>query len=723
MLTCSVARASGYHNECMLESALTSWPFDPWLLASLVLAAWIYLRGWRVYHRRDPSRWPVAKLILFASTLLTIYVSLASPIEPFASLLLWAHMVQHLLLTMLAPPLFWLAAPLLPMIRGLPAPIRTYWIAPLFRVHWLRKLFATLTHPIVAMLLFILATWLWHVPQLYELALRSQNWHYLQHICFLTAGLLFWYPVVRPYPFQPQWPLWLLFPMLLIADVSNTVLSALLTFSDRVIYPHYEQVPRLGFSALDDQAAAGVLMWVPGSIAFLVPLSAIGLRFLFGTPALPRSRSVPKNTRIALPLAETHFDLLRVPIAGSFLKWKHSRIALQLPLFMLAILVAVDGFSGSRIAPMNLAGVLPWIHWRGLLIITLLVAGNFFCTDCPFTLPRALASRWLPVGRAWPRRLRSKWLAMTLLVGFFTAYEALALWDRPWLTAAIIVGYFAAAFAVDAVFRGASFCKYVCPIGQFNFVQSLASPLEVQARDEKVCSTCMTKDCLKACGTSLNVPKKQSNMDCTFCLDCVHACPHDNLGIVARRTAPAMRLDLAALIAVLAFAAFANAAGMVGPVLDAQVTVQKSLGLASLLPVVIGFNLVAMVLLPGIVVYLARRSPRAVLTLVPIGFAMWLAHYGFHLATSYETAWPVMQQFLGVGTPAWQCSCCCDVGSWLLKTEIIILDVGLLASLYVAHRTTSTLRELFPWLVLVLVLFGLGLWIVHQPMDMRGTMT
>src|SRR5207248_10093220 len=107
---------------------------------------------------------------------------------------------------------------------------------------------------------------------------------YLQHACFLGTGLLFWYPVVRPYPSpKKHWSDWLLLPYLLLADVQNTVLSALLTFSDHVLYPHYLQVPRLGgLSALEDQAAAGVIMWVPGSLVFLGPLFWIGTRLLYG---------------------------------------------------------------------------------------------------------------------------------------------------------------------------------------------------------------------------------------------------------------------------------------------------------------------------------------------------------------------------------------------------------------------------------------------------------
>jgi len=189
--------------------------------------------------------------------------------------------------------------------------------------------------------------------------------------------------------------------------------------------------------------------------------------------------------------------LLRVPLLGRFLKWRHVRLVLQLPMALLAALLILDGLRGPQAGPMNLAGVLPWIHWRGLLILSLLAGGNFFCLACPFTLPRAVARRWLPAGRDWPRWLRSKWLAVVLLVLFLWAYEVFSLWDSPRWTAWIAVGYVAAAFVIDGFFRGAAFCKYVCPIGQFNFVQSLVSPLQVKVLDRKACTECRTKDCIR----------------------------------------------------------------------------------------------------------------------------------------------------------------------------------------------------------------------------------
>ncbi len=177
-------------------------------------------------------------------------------------------------------------------------------------------------------------------------------------------------------------------------------------------------------------------------------------------------------------------DLLTWPVVGPFLRWRHARTAMQAPIALLAALMIFDGLVGPQLAPKNLATVGAWLHYRGLTVLALLVAGNLFCMACPFMLTRQ-AGRWvrerfLGNGRTVPHFLRNKWLALGLIVAFFFCYEYFSLWASPWLTAWVAIGYFGAAFAVDTVFRGAAFCKYACPLGHFNFFGSLISPLEVR---------------------------------------------------------------------------------------------------------------------------------------------------------------------------------------------------------------------------------------------------
>ncbi len=511
------------------------------------------------------------------------------------------------------------------------------------------------------------------------------------------------------------------------------------------------------------------------------------------------------------------FDVLRLPVVGPFLRWRHARAVMQIPLLLAAALMLYDGFTGPSLAPKNLAGVAPWVHWRGFVVLALLVAGNLFCMACPFMLPRKLAKKLFPANRTWPRALRSKWLAAGLLLVFFWAYEGLNLWASPWLTAWVALAYFGVAFVVDGFFKGAAFCKYVCPIGQFNFVNSLVSPLEVRVRDTTTCATCTTHDCIKGhfgpapgprparaarpaiplqsvaaptagmavaaaapapaaaaaehgpllqtgCELWLFQDRKHGNMDCTFCLDCVHACPHDNVGIMARVPASELwddqrrsgvgvfskRTDLAALILVLVFASFMNAFGMVSPVYPIEQAIAVWLGTTSKAIVVLAILGPGLILLPLLSVGLAawvsralsgaRESVVAVATrytfaLVPMGFGMWLAHYSFHFLTGALTIFPVVANFFGnnglpiFGAPFWGVGTLVP-SSWLVPIELMFLEAGLITALVVAYRIArrehpvadKAMRAFVPWAFLLICLCAFGVWLMLQPMEMRGTL-
>lgn len=283
--------ANGLRDSDLAE-VIQSWTLDPWIVTPLLLTAGIYGRGWWELHRRLPGRFSVWRLIAFETGLLTLFLALASPLHPLAELLVQFHMIQHLLLMMVAPSLLLLGAPILPLLRGMPRAVLQHGLGPLFASRSLERLVYFLTHPIVCLVAFTVSNVAWHVPGLYELALRSEFWHAVQHLCFLSTGLLFWWPIVQPWPSRPRWPIWSLILYLLLADIQNTALSAFLIFSERVLYPAYAAVPRLwDISVLDDQAAAGAIMWVPGAAIFLLPLGVLAIRLLES----PRTRSVRTN--------------------------------------------------------------------------------------------------------------------------------------------------------------------------------------------------------------------------------------------------------------------------------------------------------------------------------------------------------------------------------------------------------------------------------------------
>ena len=251
------------------------------VVVGLTAGALLYTAGWRRYRRRLPGRFAAAQLAAFLGGLACLGIAIASPLDEAADGLLSAHMVQHILLLTVAPALLLLGDPLLPLLRGLPDSLRRSLVAPLLRRRSLRAAAHALVHPLAALLLSSVIFWSWHLPALFQLALRVPAIHLVEHASFLAGGLLFWYPVVQPWPSRPRWPSGAMIPYLLAADVQNTVLAAVLTFSDRVLYPFYEVHSRaMEAAALNDQVLAGVIMWVPMSLAYLIPAALLTIRLL-----------------------------------------------------------------------------------------------------------------------------------------------------------------------------------------------------------------------------------------------------------------------------------------------------------------------------------------------------------------------------------------------------------------------------------------------------------
>lgn len=397
-----------------------------------------------------------------------------------------------------------------------------------------------------------------------------------------------------------------------------------------------------------------------------------------------------------------------------------------------------DGLTGPQLAPKNLATVLGWLHYRGLLVAGLLVAGNLFCMACPFMLTRNMARKLVRPGRAWPRALRSKYLAVALLVGFLFSYEWLNLWESPRATAIVILAYFGLALVIDSLFQGAPFCKYVCPLGQFNFVASTISPLEVGVKDLDQCGRCETKDCIKGprgCELWLFQEKKVGNLDCTFCLDCVQACPYENVTLRPRLPAQELwddlyrsslghlsqRRDVALLVLVFMFGALLNMFGMISP----AYALAGWLGFRSdgaFLAFLFG---VMLVLEPVVLLGLAsffnlRRAVQFSYSLVPLAFAIWLSHYLFHFLTGFLTIVPLVGQFFSPDVN-WAVPPLLG-GEQLMPLEYGFLSLGLAGSCLVARQIA--LRErcpAWPWYLLHGILAASAVWMLSQPMEMRGT--
>jgi len=480
-------------------------------------------------------------------------------------------------------------------------------------------------------------------------------------------------------------------------------------------------------------------------------------------------------------------DVLRLPLVGRLLRGRYGRLMLQAAFALVALAMVIDGIWGPQSAARNLATVTPWVHLRGIVVLALLLAGNLICMGCPFTLPRTLAKRLSVRGCRFPQRLRGKWLAIFSLFALFFAYEYLDLWASPWLTAWLILAYFAASFLLEAVFTESAFCKYVCPLGSFNMVYSTLSPTRISVKSQDVCARCVGHECVNGsyareavirvdeipigagdegrqkevahgpggalgCGTELFAPRMRGNMDCTMCLDCVRACPHDNVSLftrdpgaeLSRADSWSRRWDMSLLVIALAFMGLSNAFGMVPPYYALQEELALTLGITSEFVALLLIFAMGNLLLPVVAVvaaaWLGRRLTRFrkrdslrdtvaafAPAFVPVGFGIWFAHYSFHLLVGPGLIVPVVQEFFG-GAGDW--------GRWSFSLDVnligliqlIVLIAGFLWSLRLAQKTAlrlyrrKALLGMLPW-ALVFTLMMLAAWqIFSLPMEMRGTL-
>lgn len=504
--------------------------------------------------------------------------------------------------------------------------------------------------------------------------------------------------------------------------------------------------------------------------------------------ALARQKRTKRSSPLYRP--QSAFDILSIPILGTALKSRYGRLILQLPLLIITLLMIYDGFTGPQNGAENLATVLPWVHYRGLIVLVLLLLGNFFCMGCPFTLPRTLAKKLSLSGKRFPQFLRNKWLAIVGLFAIFFIYEYMDLWSSPALTAWVIVAYFLASFALEAFFKESVFCKYVCPLGSFNFVYASASPTQIAVKDHKVCNSCQGKECVNGsfatesviridkipfidadgnihhkdvevehnpqgtlgCGTELFPPQIKGNMDCVFCLDCVRACPHDNIGLMARKPgrellksgAWAKRWDMSLFVIMLAFLAVVNAFGMVPPVFD---LLEWFAGIGfndEFLPLFLIF-FVGGILMPiglalgaGKITQIITNTAKKISlrdtvatfapAFVPLGLGIWIAHYVFHFLIAPLSFVPIVQEFFGAVRGDWATYGIMVDQNIINIIQVIALLGGFLWSMIVAMQASenvygkrASFGAMMPWGIVLLLLMLSAYQVFAMPMEMRGT--
>src|SRR5580698_7809518 len=226
------------------------------LLVTLAFVAveFAYVRGWYRLRNAIPRLLSVWRLAAFAFGLLALWAVVGSPLAALDHHLLTAHMAQHLLLMTVSAPLTLLGAPVIVLLNGLPKPVGRLVSGPLLRCSPVRTLGRMVTHPVFCWFAGTATVIAWHIPAVFELGMGSAAWHEVEYACFFAAGILFWWPVVQPWPSLATWPRWGVPLYLFLATLPCDALSAFLTFCGRVVYPHYLSVHRLfNISPLADQ--------------------------------------------------------------------------------------------------------------------------------------------------------------------------------------------------------------------------------------------------------------------------------------------------------------------------------------------------------------------------------------------------------------------------------------------------------------------------------------
>lgn len=273
-----------------VRDIFADWSLPIWLTVSMVITAALYLRGWMAIRKTRRAQFTAERLTSFLGGLALLWVVVASPLDGFADSLLTVHMIEHLLLMSAIPMLLLYGLPVVPLLRGLPAPVLRWIVGPLMRVTLLRRVAEWLVTPAIAWLAMNLAYLCWHVPAAYNLALENETVHGVEHLCFLLTSILFWWYIFRPWPTKQRPDDWGMLVYLALGDVVMTLLSAFLAFCDRPVYSYYVTHPNpFHIPVLEDQVLGAVLMWVLGSFAYLVPAMVITLR-LAGTS---ENRTVP----------------------------------------------------------------------------------------------------------------------------------------------------------------------------------------------------------------------------------------------------------------------------------------------------------------------------------------------------------------------------------------------------------------------------------------------
>jgi putative membrane protein len=238
------------------------WSIHPSTVIGLAALGALYL--WRARQAGEGQTVTGARKILFFSALFLIFASLNGPLHDLSDDYLFsAHMVQHLILTLAMPPL---------LILGVPG----WMLRPLLRNRVLGPIARTITMPAWCFIIFNVSIIVWHLPMFYNAAMANHNIHIIEHLIFMAAAVLMWWPLTSQLPELPRlpYPGQMLYCFLMSLPMS--IVAVYITLADHILYPAYSAAPRiLPLSPMEDQLLGGLIMWVPGGLFFAIIMSVL----------------------------------------------------------------------------------------------------------------------------------------------------------------------------------------------------------------------------------------------------------------------------------------------------------------------------------------------------------------------------------------------------------------------------------------------------------------
>ena len=254
---------------------LWAWHLDPVLVPLLTAAAAGYLVAYRAVSRSGRRVFPAWRVAAYVTSLAALAVALLGPPDHFNGILFWVHMVQHLVLMLVAAPLLVLGRPVTLLLRSLPPRARRRVMSSTLGYRPLRRVLSSLTHPLAVLVLYNGSFVVWHLPSLYQAAVIDPLVHEVEHASFFVTALLFWQVLIDPRPWRrrlsTEAAVLLLFTTWMVSDL----LCATVTLSSELLYPVYASQPKpWGLTPLGDQRLGGAIMWATGGILYAVLLLA-----------------------------------------------------------------------------------------------------------------------------------------------------------------------------------------------------------------------------------------------------------------------------------------------------------------------------------------------------------------------------------------------------------------------------------------------------------------